>query len=276
MIGDQLALEQHVPLRNHQLHRDLALDVDVLQDRRTAVADVDERRRQRASRDERRRHRQRRFQHDVTAVRTERIAAEQLHFPRQRKPERRIRFLRERLDPDVGDPRGAPLRRGPVGGLDARRQTGNASPKLAGSADFARLAALRRDGDDRVDVFPDGRARQLWRCGLACRHDERQRRAAPDDHRRLLAKRRRQRHAEPRSGACRRFAIRPVRGHPPAPDRCWSARRRAARATIAPITTPRNTARNAVARFIIASLLASWPLASSSPAEPPSDRTFFP
>ena len=81
------ALEQHVALRHNQLHRDLALHVDVAQHRWTGRADIDEWRSERAPRDVRRPNRQRRFENEIGGARPERRIGQQLDLPRQRQPQ---------------------------------------------------------------------------------------------------------------------------------------------------------------------------------------------
>ena len=160
MVGDRASLEQHVALRHHELHRDLALDVDVLEHRRarrrrrrpaapsilpsgiidgvTGIADV-------------------RTTSPLSGPKAR--VSQQPDFPRQGEPERRVRLLRDRLDLDVGDAGRAPLRRDVLDRLDARRQTRNPSPQLSRS-DFVGGPALGREGDDGVEILADARLRR--------------------------------------------------------------------------------------------------------------------
>ncbi len=164
---DGAALEQHVALRHDQLDGDLALDVDVLQHRGTGGADVDERRGQRSALDRRRRHRQRRFEDDVVRSGAESRIAEQRHLPRQRQPQRRLFVLRDRLRLDVGDAGLAKLIDGPLHGLVARREAGDAAPHLA-AADLLVRRRGPRETDDGLDVGLEGGAGELRSRGIGC------------------------------------------------------------------------------------------------------------
>ena len=95
---DAAALEEHVPLRHDQLHRNLPLHVDLLRHRWARRADIDERRRQRAAGNARGRERQGRVEHQVGRALAEAGSASSRTSHDERHPEDARASWLDRLD----------------------------------------------------------------------------------------------------------------------------------------------------------------------------------
>ena len=182
---DGVALEHHVRLRHDQLHRDLALDVDV-------------RRASPGCRCRRRRSARSAFRREcptATAASPTSSTMSLLPAPNAGSPSSltshdsgsqndALRVLRDRLDLHVGDAGARNCSAAQRGGLRAGREAGDAAPDLA-AADLRRRPALLRDRDE----LPSRSLRIAapWNsgdAGFTRRQRHRPRTARPRDHRR--------------------------------------------------------------------------------------------